>query len=76
MIAVLFTATLIISCWIYVQSSIMECTACDAFRKLTIRYVEVPYNALFLISLLIPLLVFTIYDMIKFRKTKSAKNLV
>ena len=73
MIAALITATLIISCWIYIKASIMGCTACDDLRKLTIPYSEVPYNALFVISLLIPLLVFIISDT-TFRKSKSVKN--
>jgi hypothetical protein len=62
MIAVLFVATLILSCFIYAEANIMECTACNDHQKLRIFYHEVPYNTLFLISLLIPLLVFIISD--------------
>ncbi len=76
MIAVLFVATLVISCWIYAEARIMACTACNDHQKLRIFYREVPYNTLFLISLLIPLLAFVISDIVTFRKAKSVNSLV
>ena len=74
MVVVLFGITITVSCWMYAETSIMECTACNNGER-TILYRDVPYNTLFFISLIVPLLAFFISDTLGLRKAKSAKKL-
>jgi len=67
MILILLFLTLVSSCWIYAAGKVAECTACQNGQR-TIRYNEVPYNIIFLVSLLVPLMAFIIFDILTRRK--------
>jgi len=70
----LFTFFLSIAaiCYVYSNKYIMECTACDdGVRKL--RYAEVPYDAIFIESLSLSLLIFLV--IVWFSKNRNTKNL-